>query len=185
MNDRREGSRDDAERTSAGRRTRSDDDGEKWWGSDEWWGGEGDGEWAGIASLLVLGLGLGSLFGLVPIEPFWAIFAIGFAVVVPLVAILEERYRESHASENAPESDAPSGRTDGLDDDESVSDALARIRDRYARGELSEEQFERKLELLLETETPEDARERVRRARADRAARETEAEAEAESESES
>lgn len=39
------------------------------------------------------------------------------------------------------------------------SDALETLRERYARGELSEEQFERKLEALLKTETPERARE--------------------------
>lgn len=163
------------------RREESRDDGDRGWDGEEWWGDEGDGEWAGIVSLLILGLGLGSLFGLIPVGPFWAIFAIGFAVVVPLVAILEERYRESHSSEATSESEAPSGRTDRLDEDESVSDALARLRDRYARGELSEEQFERKLELLLETETPEDARERVRRAREERVRREAEAETESES----
>ncbi|EMA56376.1 hypothetical protein C451_02674 [Halococcus thailandensis JCM 13552] len=31
------------------------------------------------------------------------------------------------------------------------------MRDRYARGELTEEQFESKVETLLETDTPEDA----------------------------
>ncbi|MFB6129594.1 MAG: SHOCT domain-containing protein [Salinigranum sp.] len=44
-------------------------------------------------------------------------------------------------------------------------DALATLRDRYARGELSDEQFEAKLEALLETETPEGARERLERER--------------------
>ncbi|SFF78540.1 Short C-terminal domain-containing protein [Halopelagius inordinatus] len=182
MNDRHERSRDGAEGASAGRRTQSDDDGEAWWDGDDWWDDwdEDDGEWAGIASLLVLGLGLASLFGLVPVGPFWAIFAIGFAVVVPLVAILEQRYRESRASAVPPESESRREETDRSDGGE-FDDALARIRDRYARGELSEEQFERKLELLLETETPEDARERVRRVREERARREAEAETESES----
>lgn len=176
MSDRHERSRDSAEETSADRRTRSDDDG-AWWDGDDW---DEDGGWAGIASLLVLGLGLASLFGLLPIGPFWAIFAIGFAVVVPLVAILEQRYRESRAPAAPTESELRREETDRSDDEE-FGDALARIRDRYARGELSDEQFERKLELLLETETPEDARERVRRVRQERSRREAEAETESES----
>lgn len=40
--------------------------------------------------------------------------------------------------------------------------ALATLRARYARDELSEAEFERKVETLLETETPETAREQVR-----------------------
>ena len=40
---------------------------------------------------------------------------------------------------------------------ESQSDELDTLRDRYARGELTEEQFESKVETLLETDTPEDA----------------------------
>ncbi|MEF8779332.1 MAG: SHOCT domain-containing protein [Haloferacaceae archaeon] len=39
--------------------------------------------------------------------------------------------------------------------------ALATLRERYARGELDEAAFERKVEALLETESPESARERV------------------------
>ena len=36
---------------------------------------------------------------------------------------------------------------------------LDRLRDRYLRGELSEEQFEQKLQVVLNTETLEDSRE--------------------------
>jgi hypothetical protein len=46
----------------------------------------------------------------------------------------------------------------GREPDRRVRDGLARLRDRYAAGELDEDQFERKLETLLETETPEGAR---------------------------
>ena len=44
--------------------------------------------WTGIVSLLVLGVGLTALF--LDVENWWAVFAIGYAVVVPLVAILED-----------------------------------------------------------------------------------------------
>ncbi len=142
-----------------------------WWDAgpdDGWWGGDG-GDAAGIASLLVLGLGLASLFGLVPIGPFWAIFAIGFAVVVPLVAILEDRLRgrdEGTPSESDDvRSDARQADDYDRDHDESVDAALDRLRDRYARGDLSDEQFESKLEALLETDTPEAARDRLERRR--------------------
>lgn len=41
-------------------------------------------------------------------------------------------------------------------------DALETLRERYAAGELTDEQFERKLERLLDTETLEDAQARAR-----------------------
>jgi hypothetical protein len=50
-------------------------------------------------------------------------------------------------------------------DDDSAPDSLATLRDRYATGELTDEQFEHKVDQLLQTETPEKAaewRERTR-----------------------
>ena len=44
-----------------------------------------------------------------------------------------------------------------IEKSESQTDELDTLRDRYARGELTEEQFESKVETLLETDTPEDA----------------------------
>lgn len=159
---------------SESRTDRDDARRDDWW-ERGWWSERERRDWAGIASLLVLGLGLASLFGLVPVGPFWAIFAIGFAVVVPLVAVLEKRFRDS-AEPTLPESETRADRTERDAEDESVADALDRLRDRYARGELSDEQFEHKLEVLLETETPEDARERTgrRRRERERESRETE-----------
>ena len=116
-----------------------------------------------IASMLVLGLGLLALFtGFSPV-PFWVIFAVGFAVVVPLVAILAGDEDESDWEWWNDESwnwwgwdgnrrrEEPTER-DELD--EPTTDALATLRDRYARGDLTDEQFERKLDALLETEHP-------------------------------
>ena len=54
--------------------------------------------------------------------------------------------------------------TDRTSDPESKQDALDTLRTRYARGELTEAEFERKVEALLETETPESARKRAERA---------------------
>jgi len=99
-------------------------------------------------SVLTLGVGLLALFA--GVENWWMIFVVGWAVVTPLVAILfdVDDEKEEAATRETPESAATT----------TTSDALETLRDRYARGELSEEQFERKVERLLETETVEDAR---------------------------
>jgi hypothetical protein len=73
--------------------------------------------------------------------------------VVPLVSLV--RGRRSELAGRIRTADDPPEASDDVDA------ALDRLRDRYARGDLSDEQFERKLEALLETETPEDARARV------------------------
>ncbi|MFD1598514.1 SHOCT domain-containing protein [Halobellus rarus] len=139
--------------------------------SDRWWDeglAEPDDPVVGAVALLVLGAGLGSLFGLPVLAAidFWIIFAIGYAVVVPLVSLLRRRTAGTdparRGSRNAAQSERADADRSGTDD---VDEALARLRDRYARGDLSEEQFERKLEVLLETDTPEKARERVERER--------------------
>jgi uncharacterized membrane protein len=144
----------------------------------EWWDdsvADADDPVVGAVVLLVLGAGLGSLFGLPILNAidFWVIFAIGYAVVVPLVSVLRGRDGASHTTSRA--EDAADASEDASDDD--VDAALDRLRDRYARGDLSDEQFERKLETLLETETPEDARARLDRGRdADPADREVDRE---------
>jgi hypothetical protein len=67
---------------------------------------------------------------------------------------------ERPGQRNRTASTARDRESDRADDDR---DALETLRDRYARGELSDEQFERKLEALLETETFEAARDRLTR----------------------
>jgi uncharacterized membrane protein len=112
----------------------------------------------GIVSLLVLGAGLVALFA--GVEVFWVVWVVGFAVVVPIVAILagEDDDRDGQQTPGGTRADE----TTAADVDTEA--ALATLRERYARGDLSEAQFERKLERLLETETPEAARERIDRA---------------------
>lgn len=66
------------------------------------------------------------------------------------------------------------GERETRDAPESKQNALDTLRDRYARGDLSDEEGERKVERLLETETPESAREHVSR----QAERERDAESE-------
>lgn len=48
-------------------------------------------------------------------------------------------------------------RATGGESDRSTPDGLETLRDRYARGELTEDQFKRKVDHLLETDTPENA----------------------------
>lgn len=77
---------------------------------------------------------------------------VGYIVIVPVVAILFDPESDIEEWEDsvvaAPE---PTGSTD--------SDPLADLRRRYANGELTDEQFEQKVETLLQTETREDANE--------------------------
>jgi uncharacterized membrane protein len=118
----------------------------------------------GVLSTLVLGLGFVAMAA--NVEGFWLVWVLGFAVVVPIVSALTGEDEERERSRSRPrsrESAARERRSAGERD--AVDDALATLRDRYARGELSDEAFERKLEALLETETPEAARDVVERRR--------------------
>jgi uncharacterized membrane protein len=111
---------------------------------------EDDEDWrartVSVASILVLGAGFVAMF--FEISWFWMIWVLGYTVFVPLLAITlgvddEESEETAHDEREEPRTDTG-------------SDALETLRDRYARGELTDEQFERKLERLLETETIED-----------------------------
>ena len=108
----------------------------------------------GVVTTLVTGIWMAALF---TGQEWWLpALIIGYVVVVPLTGILAgEEDEETWVDEAAD----PSERTAT---ESETTDALETLRDRYARGELSDEQFERKLQRLLETETPEDAAEHVR-----------------------
>ena len=107
----------------------------------------------GIAGTVVTGTWLAAMF--LNVEWWLPLMLFGYVVVVPVVAIA---FEEEEADERA---------EDGAGDEESeqTRDALDRLRSRYADGDLTDEQFERKLDRLLETETPEDAAEYVQRDR--------------------
>ena len=80
----------------------------------------------------------------------------GYVVVVPMVALLfgdEDDVREWWTEDEID----PETLEEAEAEEPSARDALERLRDRYAAGELTDEQFERKLDRLLETETLEDA----------------------------
>jgi len=132
-----------------------------------------DGPWTslrenatGIVSLLVTGIWMGAMF---TDQDWWlAALLVGYVAVVPLVAILfgDEDERAEWADDYLASGDAD--RTESTTDAATDSrDALETLRERYAAGELSDEQFERKLERLLDTETLEDAQEWTRARRGD------------------
>lgn len=109
-----------------------------------------------LAVLSVLTFGLTAFFAVVGLEflvP--TTFVLGFFIVVPLVALLGD-------SLPIVESEGDDGERVGVSDD--LGDGpIAELRARYARGELTDAEFERRLERLLETEDVEagDSRERV------------------------
>jgi uncharacterized membrane protein len=87
-------------------------------------------------------------FGLLTlgVEHFWVVFVVGFGGVLPVSIGLAKR------------SEVERGRGAGTRASADAEDALATLRRRYARGELEDEAFERRLERLLETESLSDAR---------------------------
>lgn len=106
----------------------------------------------GIVSVLVTGIWLAALF----LDQSWwlAFMLFGYIAVVPLTAILF-----------GDESDVQEWWDGDTADTETKEDALEELRTRYARGDLTDEQFERKLERLLETETVEHIEDEQRRVR--------------------
>lgn len=116
-----------------------------------------------IVAGVTIGLILTVAFGLLALGVpwFWIAFPIGFAGVLPAVMGLVKLYERRRHRQTAP----GSRRSEASASD--AKDALETLRERYARGELTDEQFERRLDRLLETETLEDV-ERRSRARSDR-----------------
>ncbi|SEO43967.1 Uncharacterized membrane protein [Halogranum amylolyticum] len=108
---------------------------------------------AGVVVALVFLVGFGLLA--VGYPWFWVAFPVGFAGVLPAALALTKLYERSQRTNDADDVGVPDER----------ADALATLRARYARGELDEAEFERRLERLLETESVADASEHVARER--------------------
>lgn len=112
----------------------------------------------GIASILVTAAWMGALF---TGQEWWlAALLVGYVAVVPLVAILfgdREDVAEYWDGDATLPGETDDESTSEPTDGETTADALESLRERYARGELTDEEFERKLDRLLETETVEDA----------------------------
>jgi uncharacterized membrane protein len=107
-----------------------------------------------VVSTVVTGFTLTVAFGLLAlgVESFWVAFVVGFGVVLPAaVGAVQYRARRESTAGGADRSDSRDHTaTAGVEDD-----ALETLRNRYARGELTDAQFERKVERLLETEDDE------------------------------
>jgi len=100
----------------------------------------------------------------------WVLLFVGLLVVTPLVGLLvgdddwrkwdplSDEFWEDIFGEESTET----GETQ--DEAEAERDPLLTLRERYARGELTDEAFERRLELLLETESLEEVERRLERA---------------------
>lgn len=114
---------------------------------------------SGIAATVVTGTWLAMLMLDFSSELWLAVMLFGYIAVVPVVSMLFDD-EEDIDTETAHERDPVTDSADTGNDD-----ALERLRRRYADGKLTDEQFERKLERLLETETLEDAESTARSSR--------------------
>jgi len=111
-----------------------------------------------VAAGAVTFLTLGVAFGLMALgNPyFWVAFVVGFGGGMPLAVGLAKYYESRHERERERERSSRPGDSD-------TDAALADLRERYARGELDDEEFEARVERLLETESISDAREYAER----------------------
>jgi len=114
----------------------------------------------GIVSTVVTGTWLAALF--LGFEWWLALMLFGYVVIVPVTAMLfgDEDDWEEWVDEGEYEETVTEPETAETDHEtENNADALQQLRTRYANGDLTDDQFERKLDRLLETETPESAEE--------------------------
>lgn len=95
---------------------------------------------AGVVSILTLGVAFGLLAA--GQSFFWVAFPVGFGGGLPLAIGLARWY----GSDTEPNESTRQEHTE-------TDAALADLRDRYARGELDDEEFEARVERLLETES--------------------------------
>jgi uncharacterized membrane protein len=104
-----------------------------------------------VVSVLVTGLWLAALF---TGQGWWLPFMLfGYVVVVPLTALLFGDREDIAEWWNETEPSTPERSADRAASGE--DDPLQTLRNRYARGELTDAEFERKVERLLETEESE------------------------------
>lgn len=102
---------------------------------------------SGLTTLAILAVAFGAMALGVPF--FWVVFPVGFGGVLPLVVAYSRRTeRTPSGSQRVHTGDEPLAH-----EHSHRNDALQTLRARYARGELTDETFERRLEHLLETET--------------------------------
>jgi len=119
----------------------------------------------GIASTVVTGVWLSAMF--LGYDWWLGALLVGYIVVVPVVAMLfgdeheiEEWWDETWSGTERRDHEATKDSTEA-----NGETPLETLRRRYAAGELTDEQFEHKLEQLLETETIEDVEAQAERER--------------------
>lgn len=99
-----------------------------------------------VVTLVVLTLGLTMLFAVLGLDLLVAItFEVGIFILVPLVALLGDALPMVASGRRAEDAGERAARDD-------ATDPVERLRSCYASGELTDEEFERRLERLLETE---------------------------------
>ncbi|MFC4356636.1 SHOCT domain-containing protein [Halobium salinum] len=105
-------------------------------------------------------------FGLMALgfDYWWVAFPVGFGGLMPAAVGLAEWYTRQHTEEAAAET---ASETESATERDPREDALATLRDRYARGAIDEEEFERRLGAILETEDLDGARRYASRTRRD------------------
>jgi uncharacterized membrane protein len=97
-----------------------------------------------LAGLIaILSFGLSSLFAVLGLGTVVSVtFILGFFILLPLIGLLGSDFPLVESSDDEPSADETTH-------DE---DPLTTLRQRYANGEIDEAEFERRLELMLETE---------------------------------
>jgi uncharacterized membrane protein len=107
-----------------------------------------------VGAAMTLGFGIAGTLYALGVDAWW----IGFPMIgglVPLAVGLAKQYERTRSTRAEA----------GSDDGEETADALEQLRERYARDEIGEAEFERRLERLLETESVADARDALDRRR--------------------
>ena len=112
----------------------------------------------GAVVALTLLVGFALLFA--GFEFFWVAFPVGFGGLLPAAVALAGWY-ESRDRRTARSAREPDPRAE-------PDEALATLRDRYARGDIDEVEFENRLDALLRTESVDDARADATRRAAER-----------------
>ena len=97
---------------------------------------DGDLSLESLVTTAVVSLTMITAFGLLAagVDWFWVVFIVGFAGVLPAASVLANWYESRSASES------------------STEQPIEALRTRYANGEISEAEFERRVETLIETE---------------------------------
>ncbi|GCF13314.1 hypothetical protein Harman_12490 [Haloarcula mannanilytica] len=107
--------------------------------------------WKLVATIVILSTGIAMLGGaaglgnvLTPVS-----IILGWFILAPLVALLGSELPMVESPEDESETDG----TDATVPSEQGVDPVDQLRERYARGELTDSEFERRLDRLLETES--------------------------------